>query len=877
MCVRPNPGTNDPFYPVCSTGCCYADPAALQPDCECVCGGQYHAQGAPAEAKIRRRLKAEFGIDLGHPKAKRKVASAKKKAVKCKDKSCKIVHKAGEQERLELVIETPKPALKRGRPAKKAVPPAAPAITTELPSSSVPQLSPRGLKRGRPAKGAGSAYAPSKFTTGQDVEYLDLDADKWLPATFERTDATGRAVLTDADGEPKWVPKDFVREVKSIGAEFQAVYGSDKERTVTATDPEDGKRKDAVVVGVKGDKVVVMFPNRMTTNFVPSSDIKGTFPTPYDWRKEAAKRKEAKRTNPAPKKASKAQAKADPFSDCPALGNLCFGYEPPKASKHILREIAETPLLGKSIASSFSGNPVPGSIATLASAKVLHSVKAAKWVNAVVYMAPSDNGFLPLAMRLGWDVARKIHDSVAWEPIHTTSKAFDALKAKVLSLRNKTKAEVMQLFRDKKRWGGKNIKTEFVERRGLEPWRYLMPYAPGRFGLNACPFASPKCRATCLNTSGQGGAFGQAGGDADLPFGWTKTDDWQLALITTGKFPQSSKGVEHYGPLPTTSQGARLLRLHLMWMSWGHSGSMYRNRFVDAMLVEALGLIDKAAKAAAKDKVKSYPVAWRTNGTGDYPVHKFETTDGRNFVLECNRAGIVCYDYTKDYRKMLAWLESGAWSGDWRDGVGKNAGIVNGWPKGYHLTFSAAENNLPMVCRVLKAGGNVTMVMRRSVTANQLEAEIKELIQGFRSGQRNRILVGETFESLLKLKTIPKAIDLSGLPGGQGLDAVPCVDADSTDLRFTDPHRAGPRGMGCISALSAKGWALVPYDATGRDAWWSRFVQAVSNDDPVTALPPNPAPTGADRAAVAELDPDLIVDVATDIGPVSILPTGMGC
>jgi hypothetical protein len=204
--------------------------------------------------------------------------------------------------------------------------------------------------------------------------------------------------------------------------------------------------------------------------------------------------------------------------------------------------------------------------------------------------------------------------------------------------------------------------------------------------------------------------------------------------------------------------------------------------------------------------------------------------------------------------------------------------MVGEFPSNYHLTFSAAENNLGMVCKVLRLGGNVTMVMRRSITANQLAQEVADLLKNYRKGAPNRIPSGQTFESLMKLKTIPRAIDLSKLPGGKGLTAVPCVDADLTDLRFADPHRAGPNGMGCISALSAKGWALIPYDSTGRKTWWSRFVQAVDTGEPITTLLPNPPrPDLGDKAAVAGLDPDLLASIGTDIGEVTILPTGLGC
>ena len=155
-----------------------------------------------------------------------------------------------------------------------------------------------------------------------------------------------------------------------------------------------------------------------------------------------------------------------------------------------------------------------------------------------------------------------------------------------------------------------------------------------------------------------------------------------------------------------------------------------RAGFIAALKGEIAGLIRKAKRRGLRPVV-------RLNGTSDLPWEKLAPELFTDFP------GVRFYDYTKSIRRAVAFAKGEL-------------------PKGYHLTFSLAENNAAAAGIALAAGVNVAAVA-------------------------DGVKVGKRF----------------ALPGS--IDARPTFSADRHDLRFLD--RKGRDGKGRIGILKAKGKA----------------------------------------------------------------------
>lgn len=150
-----------------------------------------------------------------------------------------------------------------------------------------------------------------------------------------------------------------------------------------------------------------------------------------------------------------------------------------------------------------------------------------------------------------------------------------------------------------------------------------------------------------------------------------------------------------------------------------------------AFMSQLVKEITSAVKSAAKKQMNP---CFRLNLTSDLPWEKIRH-DGKT-IFELFPA-VRFYDYTKSPDRMSAFL-----AGD--------------MPSNYHLTFSRSESNSKAVDAILKSGGNVAMVFRKSLPASFL--------------------------------------------------GLPVVNGDETDLRFLDPQ-------GVIVGLVEKG--LAKKDSTG--------------------------------------------------------------
>lgn len=150
-----------------------------------------------------------------------------------------------------------------------------------------------------------------------------------------------------------------------------------------------------------------------------------------------------------------------------------------------------------------------------------------------------------------------------------------------------------------------------------------------------------------------------------------------------------------------------------------------------AFMAQLVKEIRGAIKSAAKKQMNP---CFRLNLTSDLPWEKIKH-EGQT-ILEMFPQ-VRFYDYTKSPERMSAFL-----AGD--------------MPSNYHLTFSRSESNWQAVDAVLKSGGNVAMVFRKSLPASFM--------------------------------------------------GLPVVNGDETDLRFLDPQ-------GVIVGLVEKGMAKK--DSTG--------------------------------------------------------------
>lgn len=109
--------------------------------------------------------------------------------------------------------------------------------------------------------------------------------------------------------------------------------------------------------------------------------------------------------------------------------------------------------------------------------------------------------------------------------------------------------------------------------------------------------------------------------------------------------------------------------------------------------------ITAAVKSAEKQNLTA---VFRLNLTSDLPWEKIKLNGKSVFDLFPQ---VTFYDYTKSPERMTAFL-----SGD--------------MPKNYHLTFSKSETNGAIAESILKSGGNVAMVFRKSLPSKWLGAEV---------------------------------------------------------------------------------------------------------------------------------------------------------
>jgi hypothetical protein len=109
--------------------------------------------------------------------------------------------------------------------------------------------------------------------------------------------------------------------------------------------------------------------------------------------------------------------------------------------------------------------------------------------------------------------------------------------------------------------------------------------------------------------------------------------------------------------------------------------------------------ISSAVKSAQKKNLVS---TFRLNLTSDLPWEKIKLNGKNIFEMfpDCQ-----FYDYTKTPERMTSFL----------------AGEM---PKNYHLTFSRSENNGAIAESILKSGGNVAMVFRKTLPPSYLGAEV---------------------------------------------------------------------------------------------------------------------------------------------------------
>lgn len=113
-------------------------------------------------------------------------------------------------------------------------------------------------------------------------------------------------------------------------------------------------------------------------------------------------------------------------------------------------------------------------------------------------------------------------------------------------------------------------------------------------------------------------------------------------------------------------------------------------------------LIKEIAAAIKSAEKQNLTAVFRLNLTSDLPWEKIKLNGKSVFDLFPQ---VTFYDYTKSPERMTAFL-----SGD--------------MPKNYHLTFSKSETNGAIAESILKSGGNVAMVFRKSLPSKWLGAEV---------------------------------------------------------------------------------------------------------------------------------------------------------
>jgi hypothetical protein len=451
-----------------------------------------------------------------------------------------------------------------------------------------------------------------------------------------------------------------------------------------------------------------------------------------------------------------------------------------------------------------------------ASAKVLHSAETMKWMNVVQYLAPADRAavsFLYEFPEFEKEAAAKGKLSVMDSVIRAAARE-EPLWAPFATGGEYAASQVRLL--------------EAVTKEQQESLQYELPDFKNRF-LTLCPFASPMCRAVCLNTSGRGGIARTGALQTEVyrpakKAGYTQTDDLEYLYLRGFK--------AYYGGQDNSTLGARIRRTHVMFLSWMREGVL-DNTYNKMLLGEA----EMFAEEARKLKL---PMALRLNGTSDFPAHTLRVGN-KNLMHMLGSMGVTCYDYTKHYEKMAAWMNSGAWKKEARAG----------FPKNYHLVFSWSELNFRRSIDVLQQGGNVVMVFRRGAGEKRLPKQ---------AGSKG---------------TLPTHIPLTQFGAEAGWTAE-VLNGDSHDLRFLDPYNVGKKNGGVVIGLIAKGSALKPYtDGVRRDTWrhfTSPIMLKRMGEQEQAHVVMNPGELGA----VEEVDPMLLKMASVGLDGWQVVPTNMG-
>lgn len=118
-----------------------------------------------------------------------------------------------------------------------------------------------------------------------------------------------------------------------------------------------------------------------------------------------------------------------------------------------------------------------------------------------------------------------------------------------------------------------------------------------------------------------------------------------------------------------------------------------------SFMAQLIKEITAAIKSAEKQGLTA---VFRLNLTSDLPWEKIKFSGHNIFDMfpQC-----CFYDYTKSPERMTAFL----------------AGEM---PKNYHLTFSKSETNGAIAESILKSGGNVAMVFRKSLPSKWLGVDV---------------------------------------------------------------------------------------------------------------------------------------------------------
>jgi hypothetical protein len=187
--------------------------------------------------------------------------------------------------------------------------------------------------------------------------------------------------------------------------------------------------------------------------------------------------------------------------------------------------------------------------------------------------------------------------------------------------------------------------------------------APAKLsGFNVCKDASKGCAAACLNTAGMG--------------------------------------------VYSTVQAARIAKTKLFFSD--------KQAFMTQLFKEINSAIRKAEKSGMIP-------CFRLNLTSDLPWEKILLNGQSVFQAFPN---VQFYDYTKTASRMTAFLSSKHSPLSWGGAMLKQANGGNDWPSNYHLTFSRSESNGVIADSILKSGGNVAMVFRKSLPKKYLGARV---------------------------------------------------------------------------------------------------------------------------------------------------------